>query len=317
MHHALRLAVCTAALMATPALAQEEQPPQEGGAAVVEEPSLDTTQAPAATDTQPAEGAATDTQPAEGAATETPAADAGAAAAPQDAATAVGDPQQALTAAAEQLNEAAQQLQSGGMATDATGTGAGATTDATGTGGVTGEETGAAAGGTMAVDGTGGADMQQMTQQATQALDQFDQAVQQFGSSEAGQQSGDQVAQMQQMSQQAREQLQTDPQQASQTMQELAGMAMQQQTAAIPAEADAIIGNRLVSSDGEEAGEVTDVLITPDGQVSALILRRGGALGIGGTQVAVDWEMVQLQGDQLLVNMTSDQIDQLPDYQTD
>jgi sporulation protein YlmC with PRC-barrel domain len=73
-------------------------------------------------------------------------------------------------------------------------------------------------------------------------------------------------------------------------------------------------GLNLVAPNGEETGEVADVLITAEGAVAALIVKEGGALGLGGRQVAVPWNQVKLEGDQLRVNMTADQIGQLPEY---
>ena len=127
----------------------------------------------------------------------------------------------------------------------------------------------------------------------------------------------EQVTQLQSQSAQVRQQLQEDPQNAGQDLQELADSAMQLQTASIPAEADAIMGRQVVTSDGEEGGEVSDILITSDGQVEALLIKRGGALGLGGTQVAIPWTEVQLQGDQIVVNATRDEMEQMPEYQTE
>ena len=59
------------------------------------------------------------------------------------------------------------------------------------------------------------------------------------------------------------------------------------------------------------------MLITSDGQVEALLIERGGALGLGGTQIAVTWDQIQLQGDQIMVNATRDEMEQMPEYQTE
>jgi sporulation protein YlmC with PRC-barrel domain len=336
MRHALLLAASAAALMAAPASAQEAAttPPATDGAqpsagAAVEQPAPATEQP--ATE-QPAEGT-TETQ----VVTATGGEDAAAA----PAAPAAGTPIQALTLAAERLQQVAQQIQDSGTGTEATGTTA--ATDATGATGTAGAIAGtaadvtadsaAAATGDGTAAGTAGAttedgtttttivttdgSSQDLEREATEALDQFDGALQQYGASPEGQPAAQQVALIQQQSQQVRGQLEDDPQAASEGMQEMAEAALQLQTAQIPAEADSIIGKQLVSSDGEEAGEVQDVLITPDGQVNALVLGRGGALGLGGQQVAIQWSQVLIQGDQLTANMTADQIEQLPEYQTD
>ncbi|HVG49363.1 MAG TPA: PRC-barrel domain-containing protein, partial [Rubellimicrobium sp.] len=131
------------------------------------------------------------------------------------------------------------------------------------------------------------------------------------------QQVQEQVASLQQQSEQVRQQLQDDPANAGEGMSELAQGAMQLQTASIPAEADAIMGRQIVTADGEEGGEVADVLITADGQVEALLIKRGGALGLGGTQVAIPWDQIQLQGDQITVSATRDELRDMPEYQTE
>jgi sporulation protein YlmC with PRC-barrel domain len=185
----------------------------------------------------------------------------------------------------------------------ATGTGAG--TDVT-------VDSAAATTGNVAAD----QDAQQAQQNATTALDEFDTALQQV-SQDGDQAMQEQVASLQTQSQQVRQQLQEDPTTAGEDMQSLAQSAMTLQTASIPAEADAIMGRQIVTSDGEEGGEVSDVLVTADGQIEALLVKRGGALGLGGTQVAVTWDQLQLQGDQIVVNMTRDEMEQLPEYQTE
>ena len=167
------------------------------------------------------------------------------------------------------------------------------------------------------MQGGEGGDQQQMQTQATQALDQFDQALQQASQAPEGQEAQEQITALQQQSEQVRQQIQDDPQNAGQGLQELADAAAQLQTASIPAEADAIMGRQVVTADGEEAGEVRDVLITSDGKVEAVLIERGGALGLGGTQIAVNWDQIQLQGDQIMVNATRDEMEQMPEYQTE
>jgi sporulation protein YlmC with PRC-barrel domain len=221
---------------------------------------------------------------------------------------------QALTLAAQQLQAVADQFQGVVSVDPASAAAPGPDNTAT---------SDAAAATTVAPGATGSGgetqtaqDMQQMQTQATQALDQFDQALAQVGE-QGVQQIQPQVASLQQQSQQVRQQVTSNDGNAGQGLQELAQSALQLQTASIPAEADAIVGRQIVTSDGEEGGEVADVLITADGQVEALLIKRGGALGLGGTQVAVPWDEVQLQGDQIVVNATRDQLRDMPEYQTE
>ena len=78
-----------------------------------------------------------------------------------------------------------------------------------------------------------------------------------------------------------------------------------------------ILARQIVTSDGEEGGEVSNILVTADGQVEALLIKRGGALGLGGTQVAIPWDQIQLQGDQITVSATRDELRDMPEYQTE
>jgi sporulation protein YlmC with PRC-barrel domain len=158
----------------------------------------------------------------------------------------------------------------------------------------------------------------QIQQQAAQALDDLEQAVRQIQGSPEGQQAQDQVSSLQRQISDARAQLKQDPQQAAQSLEQLANdageMAAIQQQAEMPADADAVVGKPLMSSGGDEVGDVSDVLVTGEGKVQALLVDSGGALGMGGRQVAVQWAQIQVQGDQLTVNMSQEQIEQLPEY---
>jgi sporulation protein YlmC with PRC-barrel domain len=205
------------------------------------------------------------------------------------------DPQEALAQASSQLDQAMEQYQGAAAGT---------------VGDTTTEATGGEAGTTQVVD-------QQSQQQVNDALDQFDQALTQYGESSQDEQVQEQVTQLQAQTQQARDQLQNDPQGAMDTIDQLTQAALTLPQSEIPAEADLIINTQLVSSDGEQLGEISNVLVTSDGQVEAILVSRGGALGLGGSDVAVPWDQIQIQGDQTVVNMTQDEVEQLPDYVTD
>jgi hypothetical protein len=56
------------------------------------------------------------------------------------------------------------------------------------------------------------------------------------------------------------------------------------------------------------------VLAKSDGTIEAVIVDQGGTLGMGGRQVAITWDQIKIQGDQITVNMAADQLEQLPDY---
>jgi sporulation protein YlmC with PRC-barrel domain/ElaB/YqjD/DUF883 family membrane-anchored ribosome-binding protein len=151
---------------------------------------------------------------------------------------------------------------------------------------------------------------------ARKALDDLQQALQ----GEGGQLAQDQADQMKQRIDQARQQLDTDPQQAAVTIQQLAQSTQQLQMAGqqaeIPPDADRIVGKKLMAA-GKEAGEISDVLVTSDGKVAAVLVKAGGALGVGGKQVAIPWNEIKIQGDQVTVNLSADQIDAMPEYKVE
>ena len=62
---------------------------------------------------------------------------------------------------------------------------------------------------------------------------------------------------------------------------------------------------------------MANILVNSDGRVEVLLIKRGGALGLGGTQVVVTWDQIQLQGGQIVVNATRDKLANMPEYQTE
>jgi hypothetical protein len=48
-----------------------------------------------------------------------------------------------------------------------------------------------------------------------------------------------------------------------------------------------------------------------------VIVERGGVLGLGGSQISLPWDQIRIQGDQLSVQMSADQLDAMPEYVTD
>jgi sporulation protein YlmC with PRC-barrel domain len=85
----------------------------------------------------------------------------------------------------------------------------------------------------------------------------------------------------------------------------------------VTAEADQIVGKQLISSDGEEAGEISGALVTNDGRVAAVLIKQSGTIGMGGKTVVVAWDRISIQGDQLTVNMTSAEVSELSEYHAD
>ncbi|MEX2630370.1 MAG: PRC-barrel domain-containing protein [Tistlia sp.] len=70
----------------------------------------------------------------------------------------------------------------------------------------------------------------------------------------------------------------------------------------------------IYSAAGEEIGEVDEVLMDGDGNIVALVAEVGGFLGIGDKEVVLQLDQVQMRGDRLTVDMTEEQLEQLPEW---
>ncbi len=87
-----------------------------------------------------------------------------------------------------------------------------------------------------------------------------------------------------------------------------------------------LIGMEVVGQEGEDIGEVSNVLINEQGQVESVILQRGvSLLGIGADAVALPFDQIELpkadpaiasDEQQAKVNMTNEQISELPEFES-
>lgn len=77
-----------------------------------------------------------------------------------------------------------------------------------------------------------------------------------------------------------------------------------------------LVGQNVVGAGGQNAGEVDDLLIDRNGQVRAFVIEWGGILGIGARRAAVPVENLQFgaEGERVQLNMTREQLEQLPRY---
>lgn len=77
----------------------------------------------------------------------------------------------------------------------------------------------------------------------------------------------------------------------------------------LSADAHHIIDKKAVNAQGKDIGTVKDALIGQDGRVQALVM------DVGGKNRAVPWDQVSMKADQLTINMSDQQLSQLPEYQ--
>ncbi len=70
----------------------------------------------------------------------------------------------------------------------------------------------------------------------------------------------------------------------------------------------------IYGADGEEIGEVDDVLTDASGNVIGLSVEAGGFLGIGEKEVIMTLDQVELVGGRLVTALTEEQIEALPEW---
>src|SRR3546814_12383411 len=82
-------------------------------------------------------------------------------------------------------------------------------------------------------------------------------------------------------------------------------------------------GNKLIGADvkgasNEKIGDVTEVLVSTDGKINAIIVSVGGFLGMGDRRVALPWEQLRFssEGSDLVVmaSATKEQLKEMPEY---
>ena len=75
-----------------------------------------------------------------------------------------------------------------------------------------------------------------------------------------------------------------------------------------------------VSNGQDTIGEVSDLVVTEDGRVEAIVVGVGGFLGIGEKPVALAWDSVKLTEQDgsrvILVSATREQLEGMPTYKT-
>ncbi len=85
---------------------------------------------------------------------------------------------------------------------------------------------------------------------------------------------------------------------------------------------DQLISGSVTIGDDDSIGSVTDLVIDPDGSVSAVLVSVGGVMGIGGDTKALSWDDVEIvrkdDGEvDLRISMTEAQLENLPDFDSE
>jgi sporulation protein YlmC with PRC-barrel domain len=84
--------------------------------------------------------------------------------------------------------------------------------------------------------------------------------------------------------------------------------------------ASSLIGQTVVNAKNEGIGEINDLVTDKDGKVVAVLVRAGGFLGIGGKDIGVPFQDLNIAHDAnnnltVLLNVDQDAIASAPDYQ--
>jgi PRC-barrel domain len=83
--------------------------------------------------------------------------------------------------------------------------------------------------------------------------------------------------------------------------------------ATAPAKVDPLVGRSVISSDGSKLSSVQSVVAGPDGKVTAIHLKTGAILGLGGKLVAIPAGKFTRDGDTIKLSMTADDVSKLPE----
>jgi sporulation protein YlmC with PRC-barrel domain len=71
-------------------------------------------------------------------------------------------------------------------------------------------------------------------------------------------------------------------------------------------------GLSVYGSDDQEIGEVAEVQMGSDGQPQSLTVKTGQALGLGERTVEIESDKFQKSGNRIILQMTSDEVKELP-----
>ncbi|MCA1972461.1 MAG: PRC-barrel domain-containing protein [Caenispirillum sp.] len=151
---------------------------------------------------------------------------------------------------------------------------------------------------------------------ATQTESKVEQKAENAGA--AVEQKADKAAEeIKQEGQQAKEEVTQEAEQADAEAPPPPADPQQGETAAVTDTSDMtdVVGMDVIGQDGEKVGEISDVLVGKDGMMQSIVVNQGGFLGIGEKSIALELSAVDIQDDGVHVNMTNDQLSQLPEWE--
>ena len=86
--------------------------------------------------------------------------------------------------------------------------------------------------------------------------------------------------------------------------------------------ASTLLGANVLSTEGEDVGEVNDVILSADGSVEGVVVGVGGFLGLGEKDVAVEFDAIEVQQDadtnalSFVLDATEEELDAAPEFRT-
>jgi PRC-barrel domain len=80
------------------------------------------------------------------------------------------------------------------------------------------------------------------------------------------------------------------------------------------AKVESVLGREVRTVRDEDGGRVIDLLFDDQGQVRAAVVEFGGFLGIGTRKIAVEWSAFRFAGQQILVDVSRDQLRTAPEF---
>lgn len=78
----------------------------------------------------------------------------------------------------------------------------------------------------------------------------------------------------------------------------------------------AIIDKKVLSANGDELGKVTEIAVSPDGNITSVVVSVGGVMGVGERLVVIPWDALDIStsNDHIKTSITKTEIAQAPQF---